>query len=261
MPVTRFGMILLAVTLVKSRIYLYTTNDGLAIEYYDCVFVAPFFYCRRPKEPIDLIRENDSFACEYNGGQVHPFSELQSKNINISLILHQWKSSIEQVERYSRYLRNSSESDGYLCECTRPSSFGKNCEYRLPMGATLQETLHWQLVRKKNDSWSVQVHDDIICYESVACDSGLLCLDWREICDGVQQCMFGFDERHCDILEMNICSDDEYRCMNGMCIPEQYFLDGDFDCLDWSDELQFKKDENCTDEAASITCDDRICLC
>ncbi|CAF5058256.1 unnamed protein product, partial [Rotaria sp. Silwood1] len=57
--------------------------------------------------------------------------------------------------------------------------------------------------------------------------------------------MFGYDENNCDILELNRCDDDEYRCMNGMCIPDEYFLDGQYDCLDWSDEIQFNNDEHC----------------
>ena len=250
---------LIIFVVMESKIYLYNTNDGLAIEYYDCVFVSPFFYCRRPREPTNLIRENDTLSCQRNGGQVHRFSELHSKNINISTVLHQWKSSIERVEQYSRYLNSFSESDGHLCQCIRQLSFGKNCEYRLPMGDTFQQTLDWQLTMRMNAPWEVQMHGDIVCYESLLCDSGLLCLDWREICDGVQQCMSGVDERHCGTLTMNICHNDEYRCTNGMCIPEQYFLDGEFDCLDRSDELQYKKDDNCTNEAVSITCDDRIC--
>ncbi|CAF4252493.1 unnamed protein product [Rotaria sp. Silwood2] len=91
------------------------------------------------------------------------------------------------------------------------------------------------------------------------CDSGLLCIDWRDVCDGIQQCMSGFDEENCDILEFNECEQDEYRCMNGMCIPDEYFLDGDFDCLDWSDEIQYYDDLNCGFEEASSQCDDRIC--
>jgi hypothetical protein len=38
--------------------------------------------------------------------------------------------------------------------------------------------------------------------------------------------MNGTDEESCDLLEFNECEDDEYRCSNGMCIPEVYFLDG-----------------------------------
>ncbi|CAF0984607.1 unnamed protein product [Didymodactylos carnosus] len=110
------------------------------------------------------------------------------------------------------------------------------------------------------NSWKVQDHGDVVCYERVGCDSGALCLDWREICDAVQQCMSGVDEENCDLLEMNRCEQEEYRCMNGMCIPDEFFLDGKFDCLDWSDEVQFKKDQNSTDEALSHECDDRVCL-
>jgi hypothetical protein len=113
----------------------------------------------------------------------------------------------------------------------------------------------------RNDNpLKVQIYGDTICYTSLQCDSGLLCLDWRDICDGIQQCMSGFDEVDCDRLEMNSCqSDDEYRCMNGMCIPDQYFLDGTFDCLDWSDEIPFKDSLSCATEAVGSVCDDHIC--
>ncbi len=51
---------------------------------------------------------------------------------------------------------------------------------------------------------------------------------------GKQQCMDGLDEDYCDKLEFNECEYDEYRCLNGMCIPEEYWLDGDWDCMDWT---------------------------
>jgi hypothetical protein len=46
--------------------------------------------------------------------------------------------------------------------------------------------------------------------------------------------MDGLDEDYCDKLEFNECEYDEYRCLNGMCIPEEYWLDGDWDCMDWT---------------------------
>ncbi len=49
--------------------------------------------------------------------------------------------------------------------------------------------------------------------------------------------MEGLDEDYCEKLEFNECEEDEYRCANGMCIPEEYWLDGDFDCMDWTDEI------------------------
>ncbi|UJR07875.1 hypothetical protein I4U23_012157 [Adineta vaga] len=187
------------------------------------------------------------------------FYELQFKNISISMVLHQYNSSVTAAEQYAHYLKNSNQVDDYLCECTNPKSFGTYCEYLLFEGTTFAETLSLQTMIKENNLPDVQFYGKIVCYETLKCYSGLLCLDWRDICDGLQQCMFGLDEEHCDKLEYNECEDDEYRCMNGMCIPEEYFLDGQLDCLDWSDEIAYYDDLNCAKQSASMQCDDRIC--
>ena len=39
--------------------------------------------------------------------------------------------------------------------------------------------------------------------------------------------MNGVDEENCDRIEMNECAENEYRCHNGLCIPEEYWLDGE----------------------------------
>ena len=259
--IVRIALLHITVIFVENKIYLHETKDGLGVEFYDCVLVHSLFYCRRPEQPFDLIRENDTTVCHNNGGLLHRFSQLHSKNITVSTILHRWRSSIERVEEYARFRREGDgERDGYVCQCIDPLLFGKNCEYRLPMGNTFDQTLDWQLKMRADSPNKVQEYGDVVCYERVGCDSGVLCLDWREICDGVQQCMSGVDEEHCDLLEMNRCDqNDEYRCMNGMCIPDQFFLDGELDCLDWSDELQFKKDQDCYAERVSSECDDRVC--
>ena len=256
----RLFLLLIASICVENKIYLHETKDARAVEFYDCVLVQSLFYCRRPEQPLDLNRENDNNACHLNEGKLHRFSELQSKNISVGTVLHHWKSSIERVDQYARFRRGDApEWDGSLCECIQSTSFGKNCEYRLPTGHTFDQTIEWQLMMREKYSNQVQQHGDVVCYEMVGCDSGALCLDWREICDGVQQCMSGVDEENCDLLEINRCDDDEYRCMNGMCIPDQFFVDGEMDCLDWSDELQFKNDRQCYSERVSDQCDDRVC--
>ena len=40
--------------------------------------------------------------------------------------------------------------------------------------------------------------------------------------------MNGTDENNCDLLEFNECEENEYRCVNGMCIAEEYWLDGKY---------------------------------
>ena len=54
---------------------------------------------------------------------------------------------------------------------------------------------------------------------------------------GKQQCVDGTDEDYCEQLLLNQCDPHtEYRCRNGMCIDQEYFLDGNIDCQDRSDE-------------------------
>ena len=260
--VSRFPLLFCVFTLTSS-IYLSNTNDHRDVQFYDCVRLhsSSLDYCRRPKEPTHLERDNHARECQNNAGQLHRFSELRSKNISMTTILHRWKSSVERVEDYQRYLRNSSsQSDGSLCECLHRGSFGKNCEYQLPVGQTFEETVQWQLVMRKEYPHKVNIYGDVVCYETLQCDSGVLCLDWREICDGFQNCLLGEDEENCDLLEMNRCDpEEEYRCTNGMCISQEFFLDGELDCLDWSDEMQLKADSKCPGESVSAECDDHLC--
>jgi hypothetical protein len=124
-----------------------------------------------------------------------------------------------------------------------------------------------------------QLHGNRPCYITLVCDSGLMCLDWRHICDGKndrtgdsfkfiystlflgkQQCTDGLDEDFCEKLEFNECEDDEYRCANGMCIPDEYWLDGDYDCMDWTDEINILVSSGyyCYN-LPSFVCDEHLC--
>ena len=77
---------------------------------------------------------------------------------------------------------------------------------------------------------------------------------------GKQQCMDGLDEDYCEELEFNECEDDEYRCANGMCIPDEYWLDGDYDCMDWTDERDTLVYSGSTCFIApSLLCDEHLC--
>lgn len=40
--------------------------------------------------------------------------------------------------------------------------------------------------------------------------------------------MYGIDEDHCE--------ENEYHCNDGLCIAEEYWLDGEYDCSDKSNE-------------------------
>ena len=79
------------------------------------------------------------------------------------------------------------------------------------------------------------------CYATLNCmrDEFVWCLDWREVCDGKVDCWPNpSDEENCEELEERECASDEYRCINGQCIPEAFLTDNSLspDCLDQTDE-------------------------
>lgn len=96
---------------------------------------------------------------------------------------------MEQTDRYSKYLSNSSldVGDEYICNCTHLSSFGKFCEYQF-YGSSLSfdAEISNQFKPLEHSSINIgsQLHGNRPCYMTLICDSGLICLDWRHICDG-----------------------------------------------------------------------------
>ncbi|CAF3331924.1 unnamed protein product [Rotaria socialis] len=224
-------------------------------------------YCRQLNESQVLHRDFNQ-SC-HKSGILWSFKELSLLKVSTSDVL-QWSASMEQADRYSEYLSNSSldTANQYICNCTNLASFGKFCEYEFYGNTTsFNDAMENQFkpFKDKNTYFDnrflgSQLHNNRPCYTTWICDSGLMCLDWRHICDGKQQCMDGLDEDYCETLEFNECEDDEYRCTNGMCIPEQYWLDGDYDCMDWTDEMNIivESGENCIDKS-SYVCDEHLC--
>jgi hypothetical protein len=184
-------------------------------------------YCIRRNDLKPFTHE--LFSDCINGGEKWLFLNASKQNISPTEVLS-WSSSIERADDYANFYYNNqlNSDDEFLCKCIRPGTFGPRCEFEFFHEAiTFEDAIESQFAQKKEDPWGMQEHGHIICYEAVfECDYGLLCLDWRNICDGEQQCMDGTDEENCDLLEFNECEDNEYRCINGMCIDEEYWLDG-----------------------------------
>ncbi len=82
----------------------------------------------------------------------------------------------------------------------------------------------------------------------------------EEYISGKQHCMYGIDEDRCDELEYNECEENEYRCQDGSCIPEEYWLDGQIDCSDESDEqtnnARLLEDHHCPLTPSQFECDE-----
>jgi hypothetical protein len=235
-----FLYILLTLTIViysgadQEHFYVYNTENGHLTNKFDCIYhgVDNIPFCRRfadGERVINLITEN---RC-YNGGQRWNFSTLITLGIEPDNVL-KWSSSIEKVDDYAAFyhyynhITKNITSDSFLCDCSiRKGVFGKFCTYILMYDAhSVNEALDNQFSNRDSFWFFHQAMGSILCYVTLICDSGSLCLEWRDICDGHQNCMDGWDEMNCNILEFYECDENEYRCSNGMCIPDAYFLDG-----------------------------------
>jgi hypothetical protein len=228
------SILTLSFIVTSGQILLYNTENNQKFEKFDCLYHIrkngeKIPYCRRLKENGLLAR--DRKKCE-NEGEMQLFRSLLEQNIEPMYVLS-WNSSIETVDIYASIFYNQSRIEPndyrFLCKCIKAGTFGKYCEYELTHDAqSFDEALNIQFQQKRTDSWNTQRYGKILCYETLSCESSILCLDWREICDGLQRCKSGIDEENCDLLEFNECEDDEFRCTDGMCIPEQSWLDGKY---------------------------------
>lgn len=230
--VTVFFVLIFNIT--SGRILLYNTENDQTDEKFDCVHHVynngeQIPYCQRLTGDKILTRTTNMCM---NQGEIYSFRHLIYLNILPSEVLN-LSSSIEVADRYAHFFYNRSSVEGdddqYLCRCVLPGTFGKNCEYQLTHNTELfSDAIEAEFEQKRNgDSWNTQRCGNILCYTTLQCDSGLMCLDWRDINDGTQQCANGIDEENWDKLEFNECEDNEFRCTNGMCIPEEFWLDGE----------------------------------
>jgi hypothetical protein len=194
-------------------------------------------YCFRPAtdfhEPFEAFNDTSS--------QKLSFKELSMANITAQQLLL-WSTPMEVAERYQFYLNEpSSALNEYFYNCT-PPWFGLRCQYSFEFGEKLsfneivEADFHGRIAYSESSDMIVQVP----CYVLLQChrNGQPWCLDWREVCDGNVDCFDdGADEQFCFDMEINECSDDEYRCHNGLCISQELWEDGlgDTDCLDRSD--------------------------
>ena len=74
--------------------------------------------------------------------------------------------------------------------------------------------------------------EESTCPGSLEC--GNVCLARDKLCDGLKHCEDGEDEQECD---QRTCTEEEFRCSSGRCIPEAWKCDQRPDCDSGEDEV------------------------
>jgi len=197
-------------------------------------------YCIRPFFEIDEVNNE---IIKGNVSSQFTFEELRRKQVT-TYDLISWSASIDLVEHYDEYLNLSSNVSSRLeifYNCSL-SWFGQFCQYTFDTYPTYNTSISFDIIVNKTfNEKSFSNTLNMTCYLYLKCDRGPApaCLDWREICDGKVDCLGNdVDEMNCFELETNECEENEFRCHNGMCIPEEFLNEGPRypDCFDGTDE-------------------------
>ncbi|CAF1489552.1 unnamed protein product, partial [Didymodactylos carnosus] len=195
-------------------------------------------YCRR----LDQNEEQEKRSIrsyehvEYNTS----FTDLYRHGVT-GVQLLDWSAPIDVAERYEKNGENSSEVF-YNCSS---SWFGPTCQYSIEFDILppFSNVVQYVITHRFYAPWWKNFTNGT-CYPFLTdCYRGPshMCLDWREICDGNSDCINGEDEQLCQLLEVNECSNNEFRChFGGQCIPSTFVNDGNtmIDCLDTTDEVK-----------------------
>ncbi|CAF1342498.1 unnamed protein product [Adineta ricciae] len=186
-------------------------------------------FCRRSVEDLSIPNKTTM------NGQQLTFNQLREMNISSDQLLD-WFAPMDIVEEYA-----AGKVTGLFFNCS-DLWFGAQCEYTFDSDKILANLIQEQeQQRRKYSTTDILSMTNGTCYvmDYEECNS-IICLDWREICDGKIDCSNGLDEYYCLELDRHECDPQtEYRCSNAQCIDKTLYGDYFPDCMDESDENIF----------------------
>ncbi|CAF1057853.1 unnamed protein product [Didymodactylos carnosus] len=204
-------MELLRLSIIWPILLVYATNNHEWLFYstgrhrttFDCLTVNNLVHCRR-RSMSDTFPKT---CYNYTAGTL-TFSILKLNNITAK-VLPDWLFPLDVADRYAQYLQNSeielinfiyNYSQGYVgSTCHHERFYQEQCVSNL-----LNEQIHNPLQR---------LREFPVCFIDIKCNRGLMCLDGRNICDGIPECDNAIDNQTNDkaaiFLSINECEMNE----------------------------------------------------
>jgi hypothetical protein len=135
-------------------------------------------YCRRST----LSNSHAIFSKKNLTKTMYPsftFDQLRSMNVTYQQ-LYEWYAPIDLIEEYI-----TGKQIGLFVNCSNTKRFGSKCEYTFDSDEKLIDIIDDQFRAKKHVPIDLSLYTNGTCYEmnNTDCES-VICLDWREICDG-----------------------------------------------------------------------------
>lgn len=190
-------------------------------------------------EAYDGLSSDDSILGKYCG-KVGPFTLLSTSNVMLLRFVSdktvnykgfQLVYSAEDINECDNNNGGCSHTcvnnqGSYTCRC--PKGYGLKNDSRTCLAVPTTQPL----VSSTLSSNSCGPH-------RFGCVDGT-CIDKRQVCDGLYDCVDMSDELNCP------CRENEMTCANGVCVGLDWICDGDDDCGDGTDEM------NCTRGRSSL---------
>ncbi len=142
------------------------------------LYLQPHRYCRR-STLLDGQHIPSSENSTITNHTIFTFDDLRSMNITHSQ-LYNWYAPMDIIEDYL-----SGEKTGFFVNCSDPLWFGSTCQYTFDSDEPLDNLIDERFDAKDTLPIDLSSFTNGTCYEisNASCES-ILCLDWREICDG-----------------------------------------------------------------------------